>query len=156
MALPDCGLYRTTIPHPEQPNKVPSGRLVYFHNHSHAGKPMVLLPQSNAANTWTFAESGYLISKEAWVRSLQPVKAEGFYTTAEPFHTKTGLRVPPGQIVQLGYNRNAEPLVFFPRRDRDSNSLVFPSSGMKASASVYAGLKRIATRGPHEPSPTIN
>ncbi len=156
MALPDCGLYRTTLSHPDHGERVPAGRLVHFHNHSHAGKPMVLLPKENASNTWTFNTNGYLIDKEGWVRSLQPLKPEGFYLTAEPFQTRTELLVAPGQIVQLGYNRNAEPLVFFPQRDKGGNSLVFPAKGMVISSQVYASLQPVSVRGPYQPGATVN
>jgi hypothetical protein len=32
--LPECGLYRTTKPLPDNEAAVPAGQLVYFHNHS--------------------------------------------------------------------------------------------------------------------------
>jgi len=156
MELPDCGLYRTTMAHPDHPEKVPAGRLVHFHNHSHAGKPIVMLPADNTSNTWTFQTGGYLISREGWTRSLKPMKLEGFYLTSEAFQTRTGMLVAPGQMVQLGYNRNAEPLVFFPTRDAGSNSLVFPSKGMKVSDVIYDGLRPVTTRGPYQPDATVN
>lgn len=156
MALPDCGLYRTTQALPDHPEKVPAGRLVYFHNHSHAEKPIVMLPESNASNKWAFHTGGYLIAREGWVRSLRPMKAEGVYLTSEAFQTTRGQHVEAGQLVQLGYNRDADPLVFFPRTDKATNSLVFPAQGMKVSTSVYESLRRVSTRGPQTPGTTVN
>ena len=116
----------------------------------------MLLPKKNANNIWEFHENGFLITKPAWVRSLRPLKPEGFYLITERFETDTQRIVLKGQIVQLGYNGDATPLIFFPRRDRDQNALVFPTSGMKAPQRVYQALLSVSYRGPHDPVATVN
>lgn len=152
--LPPCGLYRTTVAYPERAENLPKGRLVYFHNHSDQGDPLVLLPKSNAHNVWTFHDRGYLIKQAAWVRSLSPLKREGFYTLGEHFHTPDDRLVPKGQIAQLGYNADAEPILFFPTFEAETNSLVFPVKGMKIAAHIFAALQPVELRGPHRP--TVN
>lgn len=149
-ALPPCGLYRTTTAHPDRAEQVPAGRLVYFHNHSNQDLPLILLPKDNTANQWTFQDRGYLVKTVAWCASLAPLKTEGFYRLSAPFQTG-GQIVPEGQIVQLGYNRDAEPVIFFPRYEGANNALVFPTKGMKVNADVYALLTPVDVRGPVTP-----
>ena len=45
--LPNCGLYKTTKPLPEHEAEVAAGALVYFHNHSDSGLPVVIVPEHN-------------------------------------------------------------------------------------------------------------
>jgi hypothetical protein len=123
---------------------------VYFHNHSNQDVPLVLLPKDNQQNKWSFNDRGYLVRDLAWCDSLRPLKPEGFYTTDQPFQTGNAV-VAKGQVVQLGYNRDGEAVVFFPTYQATSNSLVFPTKGMKVSGSVYDGLQELDLRGPVAP-----
>ena len=45
--LPNCGLYRTTKPLPDNEAAVPADALVYFHNHSDSGLPVIVAPDHN-------------------------------------------------------------------------------------------------------------
>ena len=65
MALPDCGIYRTGVALEGREEAVPAGTLVYFHNHSSDGAPLVLSPLDNVHNRWSFHDKGYLVKGEA-------------------------------------------------------------------------------------------
>lgn len=146
--LPPCGLYRTATALPDRVEQVPAGKLVYFHNHSNEpGVGIVLLPQENSANKWKFTERGFLVRNAAWARSLVPLREEGFYTVAAAFQ-KGNTAVAQGQLVQLGYNRDAQPILFFPTYQASSNGLVFPTKGMTVGPDVYDGLRPVELRGP--------
>jgi len=54
-------------------------------------------------------------------------------------------------LVQLGYTRAAEPLLFFPRLHETENSLVFPDRGTKIGPTIYALLEPLDHRGPYLP-----
>jgi len=68
--LPPCGLYKTTEPLPNKEEWVREDLLVYFHNHSQQGPPLLLLPASNAHNRWSFHEKGYLVRDPSFVSTL--------------------------------------------------------------------------------------
>jgi hypothetical protein len=146
--LPACGLYRTTAPLPGRETQVPANALIYFHNHSDAGPPIVLVPDAVTGNTWKFSAKGYLVQDDAYPGSLAALKPEGFYLLGAPLQI-ADKRVEPGQILQLGYNRNGEALAFFPAKDAATNALVFPTKGSKLGPQTYASLQAIDIRGPH-------
>lgn len=125
---------------------------MYFHNHSEQGPPIVVLPESNANNKWTFATKGFSISDQAFIESLQPRLREGLYRLREHFHPDDARIVPANALIQLGYDRAATPIIFFPRPLGDENALMFPSQGMKVPPKVYALLEPLDLRGPHAPS----
>lgn len=155
-ALPPCGLYRTATAHPERTEQVAAGKLVYFHNHSNQGDaPLVLLPKDNAANKWSFSDRGYLVQTKSWCRTLVPLKPEGIYTVGQAFQNGTTV-VAQGQIVQLGYNREGEPIVFFPRYEVGQNALVFATKGMRVAAPIYDTLQGVELRGPVAATPRVN
>ncbi|MEN9799688.1 MAG: hypothetical protein RL653_3385 [Pseudomonadota bacterium] len=112
MALPPCGLYRTTVP---LGTSLPAGRLVYFHNH---GEPSagVYLPASWNLNRAQWSEHGTPIPDEAWAHTLAPLPPEGLYRVraAFPCCDKRCRTFDEGLLVQLGYTGLAEPLLFVP------------------------------------------
>jgi hypothetical protein len=146
--LPACGLYRTTAPLPGRETQVPANALIYFHNHSDAGPPIVLVPESVANNTWKFTTKGYLVQAETYPATLTSLKPEGFYLLSDAMPV-ADRRADAGQILQLGYNRNGEALAFFPTRDAATNALVFPTKGTKLAAAALDGLVPVDIRGPH-------
>lgn len=147
-----CGLYRTTRPLPGH-DPVRPGLLVYYHSHSEQGPPILLLPDSNTNNRWTFHRQGYLVSDPDYVASLHPLKAEGLYRVREHFHPDEGRTVAANALVQLGYNPSAEPIVFFPTWRSSDNALVFPTKGMGIPPAIYELLEPLDTRGPFRPTP---
>jgi hypothetical protein len=130
MAARDCGLYRTGIAlggPGEQEEQVGSGLLVYFHNHSDEGPPMVVTPHANSNNRWQFHERGWTIEDNDFVAALIPLKPEGLYVNAEHLHISREEIIPPRTLMQLGYNRRADSILFVARFE--DNTISFPSSG---------------------------
>jgi hypothetical protein len=113
---------------PGREEQVPAGVLVYFHNHSQQGRPVVLLPATNANNAWTYHDRGYLVPDDAWLGTLTALLPEGFYVTDSHVHAP-GRSLPARSLVQLGYNRQGEPILFAARRV--GNTLDFPLRGMR-------------------------
>jgi hypothetical protein len=111
MTLPACGLYRTTAPI----GAIPSGRLVYFHNHGDPG-PGLYLPEGWKHNRIRLSARGTLLPTPEDARSLLALPPEGFYRVAEGFHCceKRCRFFEAEMLVQLGYDGAGEALVFTP------------------------------------------
>ena len=115
---PDCGLYRTTV---ATIDGIQAGRLVYFHNHGEPG-PGIYYPERWVDNRAVFATKGHMIPSEEYADSLVPLHAEGFYRVESEFYCceKHCRNFAPGDLVQLGYDGEATPILFTPgyRGDR--------------------------------------
>ena len=107
-----CGLYRTTAPLPDHEDQVPAERLIQFHNHSEQGPPLVLLPRVNQHNRWTFRPKGFLISDLGFIKTLKHLPAEGLYSLHKHVHIGTANVLPDNSLVQLGYNRKGDGILF--------------------------------------------
>jgi hypothetical protein len=129
--LPSCGLYRTTKPLAGHEEQFPANLLVYFHNHSDSGLPQVLAPDHNVHNRWHFHGPGVEFRGLSWVDSLVKVPLEGFYTLRREL-TFDGGSWPKGALVQLGYTRNADAILFIGqvRNKLDENDLYFSDRGV--------------------------
>jgi len=142
--MPDCGLYRTTKPLPGHEDRIPAGALVYFHNHSGDGPlPSVLPPDHNIHNRWHFHGPAIeSIRNPSWVESLEKVSPEGFYTLRRDL-TFDGGKWPKGAIVQLGYTRNADPILFIARvrSSLDENDLFFSDRGVGIKRDQFSILE---------------
>ena len=131
----ECGLYRATKPLPGSEEKVPAGTLVYFHNHgaNNGPLPSVIPPDHNVHNRWHFhAESAVEnVRSPSWIDSMEKVPEQGFYTLRRelPFD---GGSWPKGSIVQLGYTRTADPILFIARQRAvlNKNDLYFSDKGV--------------------------
>lgn len=123
--LPACGLYRTRTPLADQ---VPSGRLVYFHNHGDPGAG-VYLPESWSLNRARFSERGTPVPSPEWAKDLEPLAPEGFYRVREPFHCcEQKCRLFEADLfVQLGYDAQARPLLFVP--EWTAQGMAIPETG---------------------------
>lgn len=152
--LPPCGLYRTTVAHPRQPARVGTPRLVFFHNHSPAGPPEVLLPARNVHNRWHFDDAGVAIDDLAWVDTLASVPAEGFFSLRRELGFEGG-SWPKNALVQLGYTRSAEPILFIAQlRARPlENDLFFSGQGVKVGLEKLALLEPLSVFVEDEPPP---
>ena len=119
-----CGIYRTTVPI----SGVPAGALVYYHNHGEPG-PGVYLPRDWRNNRAVFHEHGTTVPDERYAETLQPLAAEGFYRVSEPFSCceKRCVTLEPDQLVQVGYNGRAQPILFLPTLV--DGLLAIPSTG---------------------------
>ncbi len=129
--LPNCGLYRTSKPLPEHESQVPAGILVYFHNHSDSGLPVVIVPDHNIMNRWHFHGTGIPFRGLSWADSLVRLPAEGFYSLRKGFDFQGG-SWPKGSLIQLGYNQSADPILFIAqqRAQMAENDLFFSDRGV--------------------------
>jgi hypothetical protein len=140
--LPECGLYRTTKPLPEHEKDVPAGTLVYFHNHSESGLPVVIAPEHNMLNRWHFHGSGIPFRGLSWADSLVKLPAEGFYMLRKALSFEGG-EWPKSALVQLGYTRTADPILFIGqvRAQLAENDLYFSDKGVGISREQLALLE---------------
>ncbi len=129
--LPDCGLYLTSKPLPGHEEKIPANTLVYFHNHSDSGPPSVLAPDHNIYNRWHFHGPPIEFRGLSWADSLKKVPEQGFFTLRKEL-TFDGGKWPKGALVQLGYTRAAEPILFIARvrQKLAENDLFFSDRGV--------------------------
>ena len=141
--LPPCGLYRSAT----AVGSLKAPGLVYFHNHSDAGGPVILVPAHNRNNRWHFAPTP-VVAPGAVIEGLVALKREGLYVLRKHFHPDARRVVPERALVQLGYNRAADPIVFFPRNIEGHNGIGFPAEGMKIPKAVYQLLDPVDLRGP--------
>lgn len=136
--LPPCGLYRTTQPL----DALPAGRLVMFHNHGDPG-PGVYLPRAWALNRAQWHEQGHTAPSSEWCQSLEPLAAEGLYAVREAFFCcdKQCTRFPQGQLVQLGYDGEANAILFLP--EWGARGLGFPERGTRLDRDRIGKLDRL-------------
>lgn len=140
--LPECGLYRTGVALPGQEDKVPAGILVHFHNHSDQGTPMVLTPHDNQHNRWRFHERGWGVTDEGFLTSMQALKPEGLYTARKHIHITKEEILPDQTLLQLGYNRSGESILFVARFE--ANVIRFPSTGYRfADLGIQGNLEPV-------------
>ena len=142
----ECGLYRASKALPGNEDKVPAGTLVYFHNHSSNNGPLpsVIPPDHNVHNRWHFHAEGAIdnIRSPSWVDSLEKMPDQGFYTLRKEL-TFDGGSWPKGSIVQLGYTRVAEPILFIARvrATLAENDLYFSDKGVGIKRDQLAHLE---------------
>ncbi len=150
--LPPEGLVRTTIAMPGKETAVPAARLWLLRHSSEQGPAILLPPEANTHNRWSFDRRGHLIQDAHWGATLEGVRPEGFCVFTREATLEDGRTIQKNQLVQLGYNRNAEAIVFFPRTDTThGNHLLFPDKGMRPTLEVLAALAPIDLRGPRAP-----
>jgi hypothetical protein len=142
--LPECGLYRTTKALPEHEGEIPAGILVYFHNHSDSGLPVVMAPEHNVHNRWHFHGAGRPFRGMSWAESLVKLPGEGFYSLRKAMSFEGG-EWPKGALVQLGYNKNADPILFIGqvRAQLDENDLWFSDRGVSITREQLALLEAL-------------
>ncbi len=135
--LPDCGLHRTTQALPGHEDDVPAGSLVYFHNHSDPGLPQVVLPGECVHNRWRFPGPGLVFRSLAWAGSLRRLPPQGFYFLDEDLAFDGG-SWPRHTLVQLGYTRHADPILFIAQQRAATidNSLHFSDRGVRIDPDV--------------------
>ncbi len=129
LTLP-TGLYRTTSALPGREAQVPAGALIFYQARGEGEPPVALLPGHNVYNRWRFRRRGYAVRDAGWPRTLEPLLWEGYYLT---FGEVEGLGgpLPEGTLVQLGYNRAGEPIIF--ESKFIENSIQFSERGRRAA-----------------------
>jgi hypothetical protein len=115
------------MPLPGNEEKVGEGILVSFHNHSDQGKPFVATAHGNTNNRWEFHERGWAAEDIGFLEALVPLKPEGLYIITEHVHVTREEIIPPKTLLQLGYNRSADTILFVARFEE--NVIKFASSG---------------------------
>jgi hypothetical protein len=142
--LPNCGLYRTTKPLAGHEEQFPAGLLVYFHNHSDSGLPQVLAPDHNVMNRWHFHGPGVEFRGLSWTDTLVKMPLEGFYVLKRELAFEGGTW-PKASLVQLGYTRNADPILFIAqvRTRLDENDLWFSDRGVGVPREQMSILEQV-------------
>ena len=145
--LPPCGVYKTTK---DIPNGPKANQLVYFHNHGNPG-PGVYLPTGWKLNRASFDVNGYILPDESWIDSLEKIPQEGFYRVRESFTccSKNCRTFQPDLLVQLGYNGNADPILFVPQWKEKGFDI--PESGTPLDKSRLYKLVPLQVEAPAEP-----
>jgi hypothetical protein len=143
--LPECGLCRTTKPLPEHEKDIPAGILVYFHNHSDSGLPVVIVPEHNILNRWHFHGEGIVFRGLSWADSLVKLPAEGFYMMRKALAFEGG-EWPKAALVQLGYTRTADPILFIGqvRAQLEENDVYFSDRGVSITREQLAMLEPLS------------
>lgn len=124
---PNCGLYRTTRPLPSE-GDVPAGILINVHEH----EALVLhLPVVNEFNRWQWAKDPIEIASRDWLQSAERLPSEGVYLLSKDLDFEGG-SWPARALVQLGYDRHANPIVFLgqQRYHRAENVVTFAEKGV--------------------------
>ncbi len=148
---PPCGLYRTTRPLGE----LPPSRLVFFHNHGDPG-PGIYLPTGWNLNRVEWHAQGTTVLDPDWSSTLEPLLAEGLYSVHTAFACcgKNCVQFRAGQLVQLGYDGQATPILFVP--EWSTRGLGFPAHGSRLDGDRLANLSLLTVaRGAESPRETM-
>ncbi len=143
--LPACGLYRTTKPLPEHEAAIPAGSMVYFHNHSDSGLPVVIVPDHNILNRWHFHGAGTPFRGLSWADTLIKLPPEGFYMLRKGLDFEGG-SWPKATLAQLGYTKTGDPILFIAqqRASMDENDLFFSDRGVGISREQLSILEQLS------------
>ncbi len=141
MAIVPNGLYRTRTAHPLAPEQIPAGRLVYVGRRD--GQTFVVAPHHNEHNRWYWREPVTPLTDEAWAATLMPLPTEGFYTLPRALELPGGGRWLENAIVQLGYDRNGNGILFVAERwhNSEQNALYFSDRGHRIDDELLAELR---------------
>ena len=142
--LPNCGLFRTPRPLPEHEGEVPASVLVYFHNHSDSGLPVVIIPDHNIMNRWHFHGAGIPFRGLSWADTLIKLPSEGFYMLRKALDFDGG-SWPKATLVQLGYTKTGDPILFIAqqRGTMEENDLFFSERGVGIKADQLSMLETL-------------
>ena len=137
-SLPPCGIYKTTI----SIGNIPADRFVYFHNHGDPG-PGIYLPARWLNNRAEFSKQGVPLATNHEATTLIPLPPEGLYRVRQTFKcsANSSITFQPGQLVQLGYNRRADSILFIPIWDE--NGLTMPERGVLMEPENIRNLEQL-------------
>ncbi len=136
--LPDCGIYRTS----QDIEDVPAGRLVYFHNHGNPG-PGIYLPERWHNNQVQFSPKGRTLRDPVLAHTLEPIMPQALYRVSRQFYccSKNCVLFKVNQVVQLGYDGKARPILFFPFWN--NAELCFPKQGTRIDEENFQFLEAL-------------
>jgi hypothetical protein len=100
----------------------------------------VYLPQSWQTNRAQWHPHGHTVPGPEWSQTLEPLPAEGLYRVKDTFFCceKKCREYPSETLVQLGYNAEAEAILFIP--EWAGGSLGFPERGTRIAPANLARL----------------
>ena len=131
------GIFKTTKFLPGHEAEVRPDSLILIRTDGEFAPASVLLPARNEYNQWKFSMPGIRIPTASlnWRESLIKIPHEGFYRLKEEFTFGDGGRYVPNTLVQLGYTKSAEPILFIAQRraPQTANHLFFSEKGAKIS-----------------------
>lgn len=129
------GIYKTTKYLPGQEAQVGPDQLVLIRTDGEFAPASVLLPVANTNNQWRFQMPGLKIPATSlnWGETLSKLRHEGFYRLTRDFEFGEKGKWIKNAIVQLGYTRKGEPILFIAQRRTPltSNELWFSDKGVK-------------------------
>ena len=137
------GIYKTTKFLPEHEATVAPNMLILIRTDAEFAPASVLLPVQNIHNQWRFQMPGVKVPKVSygWGESLLKLPHEGFYRLTREFSFGDSGRWLVGAIVQLGYTRPGEPILFIAQRRNPlvANDLFFSDKGVKIELKDITG-----------------
>lgn len=129
------GIYKTTKALPEHEPTIQPGMLILIRTDGDFAPASVLTPVQNIQNQWRFQMPGIKVPTRdyGWADSLVKLPHEGFYRLTREFTFGDKGKWIENAIVQLGYTRKAEPILFIAQRRSPltSNELWFSDKGVK-------------------------
>ncbi|MFO0634534.1 MAG: hypothetical protein U0168_16950 [Nannocystaceae bacterium] len=132
------GIYKTTKYLPGAEAQVGPDQLILIRTDGEFAPASVLLPVTNTHNQWRFQMPGIKIPSNSlnWGETLEKLPHEGFYRLKREFTFGDTGRWIQNAIVQLGYNRKGEPILFIAQRRAPltNNELWFSNNGVKVEA----------------------
>lgn len=137
------GIYKTTKFLPGNEATVAPNMLILIRTDGEFAPASVLLPVQNIHNQWRFQMPGVKVPTVSygWGESLVKLPHEGFYRLTREFKFGDTGRWLPNAIVQLGYTRAGEPILFIAQRRAPlvANDLFFSDKGVKVEMSDISG-----------------
>jgi hypothetical protein len=135
MAEFEPGIYKTTKYLPGQEAQVGPDLMVLIRTDGEFAPASVLLPNNNTNNQWFFSMPGIKVPSTSfgWASTLKKLPHEGFYRLKREMTFGDDAKWLVNGIVQLGYNRQGDPILFIATRRNPltSNSLWFSDKGVK-------------------------
>ncbi|MEZ4385300.1 MAG: hypothetical protein R3A79_28495 [Nannocystaceae bacterium] len=129
------GIYKTTKALPEHEPTIQPGMLILIRTDGEFAPASVLTPVQNIHNQWRFQMPGIKVPTRdyGWADSLVKLPHEGFYRLTREYTFPNGGRWLENAIVQLGYTRAGEPILFIAQRRSPlvGNDLWFSDKGVK-------------------------
>ncbi|MCC6644496.1 MAG: hypothetical protein IT374_02865 [Polyangiaceae bacterium] len=126
------GLYRTTRALAGEERALGPERLVFAL--PRPPRVDIFLPERSLHNRWRFPGPPFAVHDAEWLASLSPLRPQGHYVLAREVRFDGGAW-PARALVQLGYSRLAEPMIFLAqlRGERRDNALHFGDEGVALS-----------------------
>lgn len=137
------GLHRTTRALEGEERSVPLDRLVFLL--PRAAHVDLFVPERGAHNRWHFPGPPFVVRDTVWLDSLVPLRPQGHYFLSSPLAFDGGTW-PARALVQLGYSRLGEPMLFLAqlRAERRDNVLQFGGEGVRVNDDDLARLEPVA------------